>query len=366
MPPGPRARPILVPLLERGRLRSLADRQQAAHVVVQRARMILLLDKGLGPTAVARRLGCSDRNVRKWRARWEAAPCIETLRDGDRTGKPRSISAEVRCEVIALACAQPADFMIPFRDTWTQQLIAEVARGRCSTEFLSRSSVQRILSAEGLRPHHVRQWLHSPAPDFREKAARVCDLYRDAPKDAVILCVDEKPLQATERIYPNHVGTAAEVRREFEYARRGVAHLLGALDIRTGEVFGQVVPNRTGEALVQFMDAIAKRYADRRVIVVWDNLNIHCEGKDARWTTFNARHGNRFEFVFTPKHASWLNQIELWFSILQRRVIRHGSFDSLGRLQQTVEAFIRYWNLYEKKPFRWTFTGRFHDNRKAA
>ena len=362
---GPRARAIQVPLLERPRLAELAARQQLAHVVVLRAKMILLLGQGHGPTEVARRLGCSDRNVRKWRAKWEARPCVESLYDGDREGRPARILAETRCAVISVACADPADLLVPFRTTWTQEQIAKTVRLRFDTD-LSRSSVQRILLSEGLRPHRVRQWLHSPDPDFKEKVARVCDLYRNPPSDAVVLCVDEKPLQATERVHPVGRGRNAEVRREFEYRRQGVAHLLAALDIRTGEVIADVVPSRSADALLAFMKKLACRFRRKRVIVIWDNLNIHHEGRDNRWSRFNEDHGSRFEFVHTPKHASWVNQIELWFSILQRRVIRHGSFDSIARLQHAVEAFARYWNLYEKKPFRWTFTGRFHDTRAAA
>jgi hypothetical protein len=107
------------------------------------------------------------------------------------------------------------------------------------------------------------------------------------------------------------------------------------------------------------MQAVARRYRGKRVIVVWDNLNIHHEGKDDRWERFNADRKHPFEFVHRPVHASWVNQVELWFSILQRRVIRHGSFEHQGRIKQEVEAFARYWNLYERKPFRWTFDGCF-------
>lgn len=363
---GPRARPVAVPLLERPRLRELASSQQAPFVVVRRAKMVALLARGLGPTAVAARLGCSVRNVRKWRARWEAAPAIETLRDRDRAGRPRCIPPEVRCDVIQLACDEPDKLLVPFRDTWTQGALAEALR-LTTRVTISRSSVQRILASEGLRPHKTRVWLHSPDPAFRERTARICDLYRDPPKDAVLLCIDEKPMQALERRFPTTRGRDGGVRRDFEYVRRGVCHLLGAFDVRTGEVLGEVVPNRTGDALVAFMDRIAKRFPRKRVIVIWDNLNIHEDGRPERWSRFNARHGGRFEFVHTPKHASWLNQIELWFSILERRVLRRGSFDHLGRLELEVTAFIRYWNRWEKKPFRWTFDGRFeHTRRRAA
>lgn len=141
--------------------------------------------------------------------------------------------------------------------------------------------------------------------------------------------------------------------------RHGVGHLLAALNVVTGEVTTEVVDKRDAATLTRFMQAVARRYRGKRVIVVWDNLNIHHEGKDDRWERFNADRKHPFEFVHTPVHASWVNQVELWFSILQRRVIRHGSFEHQGRIKQEVEAFARYWNLYERKPFRWTFDGCF-------
>ncbi len=107
------------------------------------------------------------------------------------------------------------------------------------------------------------------------------------------------------------------------------------------------------------MEQLAERYKGRDVYVVWDNLNIHCDGRAMRWTEFNRRHGGRFHLVYTPLHASWVNQVEIWFSILQRRVLRHGSFESVVAVRKAVERFIAYWNRVEARPFRWTFTGRF-------
>ena len=127
--------------------------------------------------------------------------------------------------------------------------------------------------------------------------------------------------------------------------------------MRTGEVYGEVRPNRKAEDLVEFMEAVARRYPTGEVDVVWDNLNIHCDGACARWTEFNQRHGGRFHFHYTPIHASWVNQVELWFGILQRRVLRHGVFNSLAELDQAVLGFIAHWNANERKPFRWTFKG---------
>jgi transposase len=272
----------------------------------------------------------------------------------------------VRCRLIQLACDRPDGVFTPFREVWTRRALAE-ALALWTGVRLSVSEIGRILRNAELRPHRVRLWLHSQDPEFEAKAKRICELYLAPPQDAVVLCIDEKPMQVLERIHPTHVGRSnATVRYEFEYKRHGVQALLAAFDIRTGEVVGSVVPQRTGDALVSFMDEVAERYRGRKVIVVWDNLNTHYDGKDVRWTRFNERHGDRFRFVYTPKHASWLNQVEIWFSILQRRVLEHGDFATPEQQRRTVEAFIRRWNQVERHPFRWTWRVPQSHTRQAA
>jgi hypothetical protein len=249
---------------------------------------------------------------------------------------------------------------VAFRDVWSYQAVAD-ALYECSGERVSRSTVRRVLQAGGWRPHRVRYWLHSPDPDFRTKVARICRLYTRPPEDAVVLCIDEKPMQALTRRYPIHAGARGVVRHEFEYRRRGTCSLLASFDVRTGQVFGRVVRHRDARALLAFMHALAQRYEGRRVYIIWDNLNLHYDGRDARWTRFNQEHGRRFRFVHTPLHASWVNQVEIWFSILQRRILRYGSFESVSALAHDVLGFTRHWNRTEARPFRWTFTGRFVD-----
>jgi transposase len=355
---------VTIPEAERKELEEVAAAHNAPAAYRLRVRMILRLADGVGPTVVARELGCEDRTVRKWRGRWEAAPCLEALRDRARPGAPGIFTLAERCEVVRTACDRPDGIVIPFREVWTQAAIVEALRLTGGLE-MSRSTVQRILSAEGLRPHRVRQWLHSPDPDFRAKVERICDLYTNPPEDAVVLCIDEKPLQTLERVHPTGRARDASVRYEFEYRRHGVGALLAAFDTRSGHVLGKVVEHRDAKALVSFMDEVAAAYPGKTVYVVWDNLNIHHEGPDARWTAFNERHGGRFHFVYTPIHASWVNQVEVWFSILQRRVIRYGSFDCRDRLAREVMAFTRYWNLAEAHPFHWKFSGRFEQTGPA-
>jgi transposase len=335
-------------------LKRLARKQRAEHTRVQRARIVLLAARGLATPAIAQKVGCSERGVRKWKARFRDDPRVEALEDRPRPGCPAQVPVAVRCALVQLACERPDGVTIPFRQKWTYGALAEALRLRTGYE-LSVSEVGRILRYVELRPHRVRQWLKSSDPEFRAKAERLCDLYLSPPKDAVVVCMDEKPMQVLERVQPTHVGPDGTVRYEYEYKRHGTRVLLAAYDIRTGQVFGRVLPERTAEATVQFMDELAEHYKGRTVYVVWDNLNTHYDGPSARWTHFNKRHGGRFHFVFTPKHASWMNQVEIWFSILHRRVLQYGSFDTPARLAREVEAFIRYWNQHEARPFRWTW-----------
>ncbi len=189
---GPRPRVVPVGTFERHRLLKLIERRRAPIALVLRARAILMLGAGHGPAVVSRFVGLSDRIVRKWRARWEAWPRLEALDDLPRAGRPPSIAVATRCEVVKLACERPANKRTPFESIWTQQRIAD-ALAASGGARISRSSVQRILSAKGLRPHRVRQWLHSPDPNFREKVARVCELYmrvsrhRDHPDRRIVI-----------------------------------------------------------------------------------------------------------------------------------------------------------------------------------
>ena len=181
----------------------------------------------------------------------------------------------------------------PFRDIWTYASLADALEMKTGVR-LSTSEVGRILRFKEIRPHHVQQWLHSADPDFLAKAKEVCDIYLNPPKDAVVVCVDEKPMQVLAKLarkYPAHVDPrSGSVRYEYEYKRHGTQVLLAAFNITTGDVLGHVLPRRTGPDLVGFMEALAQKYPTQQVYVVWDNLNIHCEGKDDRWTKFNACH----------------------------------------------------------------------------
>ena len=244
-----------------------------------------------------------------------------------------------RLQLLSLAC-EPAEAR--GRATPTLDELCERATGRGVVEHISRSHLQRILQAAEVRPHRVRQWLHSPDPQFREKVNAICALYRQAPKGSVVLSIDEKTgIQAIERKHADRAPRPARARRqEFEYIRHGTQALTAALDVHSGRVLARCTDRRTQDDLVAFMEEVARAHPKGRVHVVWDNLNTH--RAYGVWKNFNARHGGRFVFHFTPLHASWVNQIELLFAIYARRVLRHASHTSIAHLRQrTQDAYFR-------------------------
>lgn len=359
---GPNAIPTMVPETIRVALDMLANSTSVAYGLVRRAQIIQFSAAGLGCMEIARRLGCSDRMVRTWRARFREDPRVEALSDRHRSGRPSTVALSSRVRLVQLACERPNEAVVPFRDAWTYAALGDALFAACGVR-LSESEIGRILRNEKLRPHRIRQWLHSPDPKFAEKAERVCDLYLTPQAGVRVVSIDEKPLMVRAPKYPNHRAPDGCVRREYEYIRNGTGVLLAGLSVHDGEVFAQVTPNRTASTLVAFMEQLALRWPDERITVVWDNLNIHYDGADDRWTRFNQRHGGRFDFVYTPIHASWMNQVEVFFSIVERRVLRLGSFADLAAMRERLVGFIEHWNAHEARPFRWTWRPDKSDDR---
>jgi transposase len=353
---GPKARVVRLPRIFAAGLRAVLRWPTVQARSSQRSRIVLLAAEGRSNSEIARLIGVTDKTVRKWRGRVADRKQIQSLQDAPRSGRPPLITLAIRCEVIRLACDRPEGCKIPFRDRWTVGSLRQCVADQIGWQ-LSETEIRRILHDEQLRPHRVRMWLHSPDPDFRRKVRAVCNLYCNPPKRATVLCIDEKTgMQALERAYPFRPALPGrDGRAEFEYARHGTRTLIAAFDTQTGHVFAHCRQKRREKDLMRFMEALAKRYPTGRVYVVWDNLNIH---HGERWKKFNRRHRGRFRFVHTPLHASWVNQVEIWFSILQRRVLKHGSFVSAAELTARVLGFVRHWNRHEAHPFRWTFRGR--------
>jgi transposase len=222
---------------------------------------------------------------------------------------------------------------------------------------MSRSSVQRILAEHGLRPHKVRMWCTSNDPDYDDKVADVTTIYLDPPEGEPVVCIDEKTqMQALSRRVPLRRAQPGQAgRQEHEYRRHGTRCLFACFNVRTGKVLGRMSAQRRSVEFLGFMDEVARAYPQGRVHVVLDNLNTHYGPAVQAW---NRAHGHRFVFHFTPFHASWLNQVEVFFSILARRVLHHAEFATTDALDRAVLGFLEHWNRREAHPFAWTYDGR--------
>jgi len=355
-------KPVAVPVnaAQQRKLRKDLRRRKTPQEVGIRVRIVLALARNHCVTETARALSVDLKTVRRWRDAWLSGGRKALLAVRVRPGRPPRIDVVSRCQVIGMACGKPADFGAAYRNTWTLDSLLECYRERFpDLDPMSRTSLVRILSQANIRPHKMKVWLHSPDPLFREKVTEICNLYLSAPEGSVVVCVDEKPgMQALGRKHPvKQPARGRDGRRDHEYIRNGTRKLIAAFDIHTGRVYGEVRPNRTAQDLVEFMEALAELLPGKQVHVIWDNLNIHYDGPSKRWTRFNERHGGRFHFHYTPIHASWVNQVELFFGILQRRLLRYGVHNSLEELDADVLGFIAHWNAEEAHPFNWTFKG---------
>jgi transposase len=352
---GRKATPIDLAPPVRSRLIHVASSPSQPYRRVFRAKIILRAGEGLSNTVIAQQMNCTEKTVRKWRDRFANLSTEKALDDAYRSGRPCRVPVEVRYQLISLACNRPNGVL--FRRVWSLASLSDELYEHTQCR-ISRSEISRLLNATSLRPHRVRMWLHSPDPNFNEKVVRICSLYRSPPPNATVLCVDEKTgMQALERKYPLHASNdSTEQRNEFEYIRHSTRSLIAALNIRSGNVTAHCGSTRKATDLEKFMDEVANRYRHNSVYIIWDNLNIHSAYK---WEDWNKRHGDRFHFVYTPVHASWVNQMEIFFGILHRRVLKHGDFRSAIELENNVMKFINHWNAIEGHPFNWKFRGRF-------
>jgi transposase len=213
--------------------------------------------------------------------------------------------------------------------------------------------IARAWRDAGLQPHRLERYMRSTDPEFETKAADVIGLYLDPPQHAVVLCVDEKTaIQALDRIDPLlPLSPGRAERHGFEYYRHGTLSLYAALNTQTGEVLGSAVPRHTSDEFVTFLTSVVDSQPRRRAIhIIVDNLSAH---KTPQVRTFLAAHPS-VRLHYTPTYSSWLNQVELWFSKIERDVIARGIFTSVTDLRRKLMRYIKHYNK-TAKPFRWSY-----------
>jgi transposase len=394
-------------------LRRIHRSTTASQRLVQRVHIILLAFAGSLNVDIANIVGLARKQVGVWRRRWQqsfdamvAIECRETqaelrraiedvLSDAPRSGSPGTFTAEQVTQVLATACEEPEQSGRPV-DRWTHRELADEVMRRKIVPSISVSQVGRYLAQAELQPHRSKYWLNTKEKDpevFQQQVETVCQTYLEAPalyfrENTHTVSVDEMPgVQALERVartIPMQPGQPTRI--EFEYKRHGTLCLTGNWDVVLGQMIASTIgTTRTEEDFAWHIhNTVATDRTSAWVFVV-DNLNTHCSESLVRYVArrekigantlgkkgkcgvlrsmssrqvFLTERSHRIRFVYLPKHTSWLNQIEIVFGIVGRRVVRHGNFKSLPALRERLLDFIDYFNRTFAKPFRWTYTGR--------
>jgi transposase len=309
---------------------------------VLRAKIVLLLADGLGYAAIKEKLDTTAPTISRWKTRFldQGLDGLETHRPGQ---PPSKLTPKLRAKILSATRRKPRDGSTH----WSCRKLA-AALG------VSKDLVHRVWREAGLKPHRLERYMASNDPDFERKAADIIGLYLDPPRHAAVFCVDEKTaiqaLDRRDRVLPLSPGRAE--RHGFEYKRNGTLSLYAALDTKTGKVQGKTAARHTSLEFVDFLeDVVASCEPQREIHIICDNLSAH---KTKLVAAFLTAHPN-VALHFTPTYSSWLNQVELWFSKVQRDVIARGVFTSTADLARKLR---RYINAYSKaaKPFRWKYS----------
>lgn len=353
--------------------------------LVLRAKIVLRAATGASSCAIASELGCREGTVGKWRRRFAAHGTVG-LWDAPRSGRPSKFSAAEKARVIQKAVEAPRSSGVPITH-WSAKSLARIAVAAGITSSIHPTTVWRWLHEADLQPHRCRYWLKITAPDFEERMKDVTGLYLAAPalakKGIPVFCVDEKTsIQALERqTAGSPMRPGKPERRDHRYIRHGTTHFLGAFEVATGKVWGVYESNRPASVFAAFLRRVCAGVSVRcapAVHFVMDQVSTHWHHEVCRVVAelsgldydpekhqtgalrraFLADPAKRVVVHFTPVRASWLDQIELWFSVLSRQVLSRGSFTSVLDLTQKITAFIDYYNQTLARPYRWTYTGR--------
>ncbi len=356
-----RAVPVVLTASERHRLKKMAYGHKTPYQARQRAIIVLLAGRGRSNARIAAQTRVHVDTVRTWRGRF-AVGGLPALADRRRSGRPPSFTPLQVAEVKALACQLPAETGTPL-SRWSCPELAREVVARAIAPAMSASTVRRWLRADAIKPWQYRSWIFIRDPDFRAKAQRVLDLYartfEGVPlgEDEYVISSDEKTsIQARCRCHPTLApGQARAMRVNHEYQRGGALAYLAAYDVHRAKVFGRCEP-RTG--IVPFMNLVTQvmttePYASaKRVFWIVDNGSSHRGKKAIDRLTMAFPNA---VMVHTPIHASWTNQIEIFFSIVQRKVVSPNDFTDLTQVRDRLRAFEDRYNA-TAQPFQWRFT----------
>src|SRR6476659_451386 len=312
----------------------------------RRATVILMLADGASFTTISAAVGCFPDYINRWKQRFEREG-LAGLR-AKYCGQPPTLrTPALEARILAKTRRAPPDGSTH----WSTRKLEKVMG-------VSHGLIAQVWRRAGLQPHRLERYMLSDDPDFEQKAADVLGLYLQPPQHAVVFAVDAKTaIQALDRLDPVlPLSPGRAERHGFEYFRHGTLSLYAALNTTTGEIIGQTVPRHTSAAFVDFLgDVVATQPSRREIHVIGDNLSAH---KTKTVQAFLEAHPTVHRH-FTPTHASWLNQVELWFAKIERDLLARGIFTSLPDLARKIRRYITRYN-QDPKPIRWTYSNPAH------
>lgn len=310
----------------------------------QRASVILLSLQGKSLEEIISSTGMSRPAVNKWRQRFRRYG-LDGLKDAARSGKPSVITASQKAMVVQKACEKPTGGYT----NWSQGRIAKQVG-------ISQSKVHQILKQADLKPHKIDYWCgKSPDPEFESKMITIVGLYMNPPENAIVLCVDEKTqIQALDRTQPVlPLKEKAPKRLTATYKRNGTVALIAALAVHSGEITAKTVKSNNADNFLVFLKKLDRTYRHKTLHIIVDNLSVHKDQKVKQWLASK----RKIKIHFTPTYSSWLNQVEIWFNMLTKDVLKGGVWKSVEQLSSQLLDYIETYNQTRAKPFSWTYTG---------
>jgi len=332
----------------KAKLEAIVRRPSAPQALARRARIVLLAHAGWPNAQIARELGCTVNTVRTWRRRF-ARGGVPSLSDRPRSGRPEVYGPDIRLAIVATVTSVPPEGA----SAWTHAMIA----GQLAATGISVSQAGRILAGLELAPHRVRGWLNRRDDEqFWAQAAAVCDVYLRPPPGTAVICIDEKTgIQAKYRKYPERPARPGRLaRREFEYVRNGTVSIIAALHVATGQVITEPISRNNPVTFTGFLHRLDQCIDPRlNIHLVMDNGPSHTSAATRAWIAARPR----ITVTYTPRHASWLDMAELWFSVLTRALLRRGEFTSRADLIEKITGFTIRYNR-TAKPWTWAYDAR--------
>lgn len=273
--------------------------------------------------------------------------------DQDR-GDPDLFPPEDKISLVSVACQEPSEWGLPGQSHWTISTLQYVITKEKILPEISTTTIQRFLHEMDLKPHRMEYYLFCNDAELLEKSKKICKLYLNPPKNRILLSFDERSgTQAIERPESRPMIQGRVARQDFGYIRHGTTDVLGVFEVASGKVFCRCYNRHTQVEFLDFMERVLKRYQGEMITIIMDNLKTHSTKKVMEWLQ---AHPN-VEFVYTPKHASWLNQIELWFRELNQKCLKRLSVKSIVELQKNIYSWVKTYNKFFAHPYNWKSNG---------